>query len=112
MADQEDVEETCRKARDTVAAAERLLAEAQDPSRNMGRLLADWSKEVDRAKEVVKTKGAPPETGMSCLLAVIDAMGDMGEIEAAATDGLVILGQGKEEASGAPRGGVRRGMRV
>jgi hypothetical protein len=109
VSDQE-VEETLRLSKELLAKSEALAAEALDPAKQIGPLLEMAGKEFERMIETVNTTGVKPGTGVECLLATVELIGDWAEYEA------IEVTSGKDATSAKPaapgRPAPRRGMRI
>ena len=104
--------ETTRKQSDTLARqAAALLADAGDPDKDIGKLLADASGQIDRLAGLMTQDGLSDETGLACMVAAVDTIDDWVAVEVAACEGLAGA-HGSVPASAPPRGGPRRGVRI
>lgn len=106
----EEIEQTRKRSEELNAQFEALKAEALDPSKQLAPLIAAVNQEFERMGDVVETPGVKPGTGIECLVATAEVIGDWAELEAS----IIVATEGKgPRPNAAPaRPGMRRGMRI
>jgi len=114
MVTDQEIEETLRKSEELDRQWQELLKQAQDPSKNLTALFESADKEFARLGEVLKATNAPAGTGAACLEAAVELIGDWGEMEATAIQGMIEADGGAKSAkgSGPANRAPRRGMRI
>jgi hypothetical protein len=109
----EEVEATRRKSEEILAESKRLLAQVESTSGESDRLQANWDREVARMSELLKVKGTKQGTGVACLMATLEAIGDYADVELSIAEGLRSTQDSGSKPADAPvRPGPRRGLRI
>jgi hypothetical protein len=105
-----ELEQTRQQTIAINAQFEALAQEALDPSKQLAPLVVATNKEIERLGEIVNVEGAPPGTGVDCLIATAEMLGDWAVLEANII--VALDGKGDRPASAPSRPGPRRGMRI
>ena len=113
MVTDQEIEETIKRSEELDRQWQELLKQALDPSKNLTALFESADKEFARLSQVLDAKNAPAGTAAACFDATVELIGDWGEMEAVAIEGMHEADGGATSAkpSSANRA-PRRGMRI
>jgi hypothetical protein len=107
----QEIEQTLKQSKELSAKSEALVQQALAADRELGPLFAAAGKEFERLDEVINTTGTKPGTGIECLVATVELIGDWAQFETVAIEAMD--GKARAPANVAPsRPGLRRGMRI
>jgi len=108
----EEIEQLMKRSQELAAQIEDLASRAQDPAKQLGQQFAALEVQFERMGEVLQTKNAPPGTGVACLEAAMEWIGDFAELEAVALEAMHGRAPARPPSSGQSRPGLRRGLRI
>lgn len=113
MVTDQEIEATLKQSVEIDRQFQELLKQVQDPSKNLTALFESADKEFARLGEVLKTPNAPASTAGACFEAAVELIGDWGEMEAVAIQGMHEADGGAKSAkTGSVNRAPRRGMRI
>ena len=103
-----ELEKTRKQSEAIAAQVEELNRQAFDPNKQFGPLFDKAQAEFAGMREVLRTKGTKPGTGLECLIATVELIDGWTQAELVVEEAM----DGIKDEKPAARPAVRRGMRI